>query len=105
MSTQGTKKEDEEEPISKEDQNDEANEKNNEVYFLILIPSEEKLDFQGKDYDTKNMINPSIIYKNKVETGDETYLEEIIFKATKKKKKKGKDNESSKSNKYSITFF
>jgi hypothetical protein len=32
------------------------------------------------------MINPSIIYKNKVETGDETYLEEIIFKATKKRR-------------------
>ena len=105
MSIEEIKKENEEEQISKENQNDEANEKNNEVYFLILIPSEEKLDFQGKDYDTKNMINPSIIYKNKVETGDETYLEEIIFKATKKKKKKGKDNESSKSTKYSITFF
>lgn len=105
MSIEEIKKENEEEQISKENQNDEANEKNNEVYFLILIPSEEKLDFQGKDYDAKNMVNPLIIYKNKVEKGDDTYLEEIIFKATKKKKKKGKDNESSESTKYSITFF
>ena len=93
---------------SQENQKGEENDKNNEAYFLILIPSEEKIDFQGLSYKTKNMIDPSIIFKDRVEKDDKTYLEEIVFKFKKKKKKKekaGNENESSKSTKYAITFF
>ena len=43
MSTQDTKEEEE-------------NDKNNEAYLIILIPSEEKINFQGLDYKAKNMI-------------------------------------------------
>ena len=82
MSTQDTKEEEEE------------NDKNNEAYFLILIPSEEKIDFQGLSYKTKNMINPSIIFKDRIEKDDKTYLEEIVFKFKKKKRKKKTDDEN-----------
>ena len=97
MSTQDTKEEEE-------------NDKNNEGYFIILIPSEEKINFQGLSYKAKNMLEPSIIFKNRVEKNDETFLEEIVFKFKKKKKKKKKDeddneNESSKSTKYEVKFF
>lgn len=102
MSTQGTKEEEDEKEVqnsqenqndeendkSNDEENDENNDKNNEAYFLILIPSEEKIDFQGLSYKTKNMINPSIIFKDRIEKDDKTYLEEIVFKFKKKKRKK-----------------
>jgi hypothetical protein len=95
MSTQDTKEEEE-------------NDKNNEGYFIILIPSEEKINFQGLSYKAKNMLEPSIIFKNRVEKNDETFLEEIVFKFKKKKKIKDEDdneNESSKPTKYEVKFF
>ena len=114
MSTQDTKEvEDEKEvqnsqKIQKGEENDKNNDKNNEAYFLILIPSEEKIDFQGLSYKTKNMINPSIIFKDRIEKDDKTYLEEIVFKFKKKKKKKeihDDENESIKLTKYAIIYF
>ena len=86
---------------------EEGNDKNNEEYFLILIPSEEKIDFQGLSYKTKNMINPSIIFKDRIEKDDKTYLEEIVFmfKKKKRKKKTEDENESGKSTKYAIIYF
>ena len=74
-----------------------------EAYFLILRPSEEKIDFTGLNYESKNKIEPKIAYQNRVEKEDKTFLEEIVFKFMKKKKEKGK--EKPKSTKYSITFF
>ena len=68
--------------------NDDSNDKNKEVYFLILRPSEEKIDFTGLNYETKNKIELSIIFNKKINKGDETYLEEIVFKFKKKQKKK-----------------
>ena len=102
MSTQDTKEEEDEKEVqnSQENQNDEENDKNNdeendknndknnEAYFLILIPSEEKIDFQGLSYKTKNMINPSIIFKDRIEKDDKTFLEEIVFKFRRKREKK-----------------
>ena len=121
MSTQDTKEEEDEKEVqnSQENQNDEENDKNNdeendknndknnEAYFLILIPSEEKIDFQGLSYKTKNMINPSIIFKDRIEKDDKTFLEEIVFKFKKKKRKKKTDdeNESGKSTEYAIIYF
>ena len=95
MSNQDTKKGDDEEEVqnSKKDQKDEENDKNDEGYFLILKPNEEKIDFQGLNYKSKNKIMPPIIFKNRVEKGDETSLEEIVFKFKKKKKKEEKVEE------------
>ena len=113
MSTQDTKEEEDEKEVQNSqenregEENDKNDDKNNEAYFLILIPSEEKIDFQGLSYKTKNMINPSIIFKDRIEKDDKTYLEEIVFKFKKKKRKKKTDdeNESGKSTKYAIIYF
>ena len=53
------------------------------------------------------MIDPSIIFRDRVEKDDKTYLEEIVFKFKKKKKKKeitDDENESIKSTKYAIAY-
>ena len=81
-------------------ENEEA--KNKDVHFLILRPSEEKIDFEGLNYETKNKIKPEIAFKKRVEKEDGTYLEQIVFKFKKKSKKK--DGET-KSTKYAIKFF
>ena len=80
MSTQDTKKGDDEEEVqnSKENQKGEENDKNDEGYFLILKPNEEKIHFQGLNFKSKNKIMPPIIFKDRVEKGGETCLEEIV---------------------------
>ena len=90
MSNQDTKKGDDEKEVqnSKEDQKGEENDKNDEGYFLILKPNEEKIDFQDLNYKSKNKIMPPIIFKNRVEKGEEASLEEIVFKFKNKRKKR-----------------
>ena len=107
MSTKDLKKEVDEKEVqnSKEDQKDEENDKNNEAYFLILIPSEKKINFQFLSYKTKNMIVPTIIFENMVKKDDKANLQVIVFKFKKKMEKADNENESSKSTKYEITFF
>ena len=83
--------------------NDDSDDKNKEVYFLILRPSEEKIDFTGLKCETKNNIKPSIIFQKRIDKGNETYLEEIVFKFKKKQKKK-KDKDKTESTKYAIRF-
>jgi len=107
MTNLETSKELKKEAISTQDgQNDESNGNDKDVYFLILRPSEEKIDFTGLNYETKYKIEPKIIYQKRIDKGNETYLEEIVFKFKKKTKKKEKEGqkESTKSTKYSITF-
>ncbi len=91
-----------------DDQNDKSNDKDKDAYFLILRPSEEKIDFTGLNYETKNKIEPKIVFQKRIDKEDETFLEEIVFKIKKKAKKKEKvedKKESTKSTKYEITFF
>ena len=79
-----------------------------DVYFIIIRSSEEKMDFTNLNYETKNKITPLIAFKKRIDKEDNTYLEEIVFKFKKKRKKKEiyKDkNEPTKSTKYAITFF
>ena len=76
---------------------------NKDVYFLILRPSEEKIDFTGLNYQTKNKIEPMIAFKKKIENKeDKTFLEEIVFKF-KKKARQGNNNKEF--TRYKITFF
>ena len=69
-------------------QNSESETQYKDVYFLILRPSEEKVDFTGLNYKTENKIKPSIVHKKKIDKEDGTFLEEIVFKFRKKKKRK-----------------
>ena len=74
-----------------------------DVYFLLLRPSEEEIDFTGLNYQTKNNIEPMIAFKKKIDNKeDKTYLEEIVFKFKKKAKK---ENDKKESSRYIITFF
>ena len=87
-----------------QEQNNKSESTNKDVYFLILRPSEEKVDFTGLNYKTDNKIEPKIIYKKKIDKEDGTFLEEIVFKFKKKEKKKNNEKkESSKS--YKIKFY
>ena len=55
---------------SQGDQIEEVNDKedkDDDVYFLILMPSEENFDFQGKTFKSENILEPTIIYRHKVE--------------------------------------
>ena len=93
---------------SQGDQIEEVNDKedkDDDVYFLILMPSEENFDFQGKTFKSENILEPTIIYRHKVEKGNGTYLEELVFKGRKQKKSNEKENEPKKSTQYLITYF
>ena len=73
-----------------ESNNNESNNEDNEVYFIVLIPSEEKIDFNNLKF--KSDIKPEIIHNKSIpkgNKGNQSYLEEIVFKF-KKEKKKGK---------------
>ena len=82
MATQETiKVDDEKEALSTQDaQNEEADDKNKDVYVLILRSSEEKIDFSGLNYETKNNIEPNIVFQKRIDKEDGTYLEEIVRK-------------------------
>ena len=86
-------------------QNDDSDDKNKEVYFLILIPSESKINFSGLNYEAKNKIEPWNIFNDKIDKEDGTHIEEIVFKFKKKSKKKQKDKGKNESTKYAIRFF
>ena len=49
-----------------------------EVYLLILIPNEKKIDFIKLKYESK--ISPKIFFLENLEKEDDTYLAEIVFK-------------------------
>lgn len=65
--------------------NEESNDKNKDVFILILKPSEKKIDFKGLNYETKNNIEPIIVFQKRINKENGTYLEEIVFKFEKKK--------------------
>jgi len=69
--------------------NDKSIAKENEVYFIVLRPSEEKIDFTKVKF--KSDIIPKIIHNKNNKSnlkGSESYLEEIVFKFIKKNKGK-----------------
>ena len=43
--------------VSSGQQSDESNTNDKDVYFIILRPSEEKIDFTGLKYESKNKIH------------------------------------------------
>ena len=79
-----------EESSNPSSQKDDSNENNKEVYFVIIRPSEEKIDFTGLNYETENKIEPIIVLNKTIDKEDKTYLEEIVFKFKKKKNQKKK---------------
>ena len=64
------------------------NDKKNEVYFIILVPSKEKIDFKKEKF--KSDIIPEIIHRKSIQKGNESYLDEIVFKFKKINNNKSK---------------
>jgi hypothetical protein len=89
------------------DQNDDDyNDIEKDAYFLILKPSEEKIDFASLKYEAENIIDPSIIFPKPIDKEDETYPGVLVFKFKRKKKEKSEENkELIKSTKYMIKFY
>ena len=72
-------------------ENDVTSGEDEEVYFIVLRPSEEKIDFKKLKF--KSDIIPEIIHNKSIpkgNEGNESYLEEIVFKFKKKKNKSKK---------------
>ena len=85
------------------EENPDSKEKDNDVYFIILIPSEEKFDFKSMKFVAG--ISPSIIFNKTIDKGNGSQLEEIIFKFKRKKKKKDDKESKRKGEKeYTIKF-
>ena len=71
------------------DQNDDDyNDIEKDAYFLILKPSEEKIDFASLKYEAENIIDPSIIFPKPIDKEDETYPGVLVFKFKREKKKR-----------------
>ena len=51
-----------------ESNNNESNNEDNEVYFIVLIPSEEKIDFSNLKF--KSDIIPKIIHNKSIPKGN-----------------------------------
>ena len=79
---------------------DGSDDKNKDVYFIILIPSGVKVDFNALNYYSKNKIEPYIVLKNQINKHNGEFIEENVFKFAKRKK----NRESNKATKYSIQF-
>ena len=56
-----------------------------EIYLLILIPSEKKINFEKLKFESD--ISPNIFFFKNILKKDGTYLEEIVFKFSVNKKK------------------
>ena len=97
----------EKELFIQDNQKVDSDDKNKDIYCLIIIPSEEKIDFTRLIYETKNKIEPSYIDKKRIDKEDGTYLEEIVFKFSRKiKKQKNKEKKGTiESTKYEIKFY
>ena len=53
-----------------QEQNNKSESTNKDVYFLILRPSEEKVDFTGLNYKIDKKIEPKITYEKKIDKED-----------------------------------
>ena len=87
-------------------QNAKSDDKERDVYFIVLRPSEEKINFKNVKF--KSDIIPKIIHNKRLEKGNGSCLEEIVFKFQKKQKEKEKEKNKGKkvtpSNNYVIQY-
>ena len=84
-------------------QNAQSNEKEKEVFFIILVPSEEKLNLK---FEFSSEIAPQLFYKKSIEKKNGSFLEHNVFKlniiqSEKKEKNKTEKKEKNKKEKNS----
>ena len=65
-----------------------------EIYFIILRPSEEKVDLDLEFSSSE--LAPSRIYKKIIKKGKDSFLEENVFKLIIKESQKEKEKEKEK---------
>ena len=75
----------------------------NEVFFIILRPSEQQINFENLEFLSD--VTPEHFFNKTITKGDKSFLEEIVFKFKKpiKEKEKGKKKKSS-SNNFEIQY-
>ena len=61
---------------------------NKDVYFVIIIPSEEKINFKNLNYETNNKIEPSIVFNKAKNKEDKTFILNEKFQIIKKEEEK-----------------
>lgn len=74
--------------------------KEREIYFIVLIPNEKKIDFQNANLNSD--IIPKIIHNKTILKENGSYLEEIVFKF--KKNNKSNDKKTNPSNDYILKY-
>ena len=80
--------------MSKQGQNSQSNDKEKEIYFIILRPSKEKVDLDWEFSSSE--LTPSRIYKNVIKKGKDSSLEENVFKLIIKESENEKESEKEK---------
>ena len=71
----------------------EQNSQSNDIYFIIITPKEEKLDF--KDYKFLSEIIPQKIFYDNINKVNGSSIEENVFKLNIKIKETGKEKKKS----------
>ena len=89
------------EPLVIQGQNNQSQEKIEDIFFLVLNQSEEKIDFEEMEFVSN--ISPSIVYKKNIDKGKGIQLEEVVFNF-KKKEKKDKEEVKKGEKEYIIKF-
>ena len=82
--------------MSTQDQSSQSSDKEKEIYFILLRPSEEKLDLD-LDFSSSKLV-PSRIYTKVISKEKDSFLEENVYKLILKEseKEKGKEKEKNK---------
>ena len=89
--------------MSTKGQSRQSGNKEKEIYFIILRPSEEKVDLDLEFSSSE--LAPSRIYKKVIQKGKDSFLEENVFKLIIKESEKGKGKEKEKEKKsYKIEY-
>lgn len=82
-------------------QNGQSSDKEKEIYFIILRPSEEKVDLDLEFSSSE--LAPSRIYKKVIQKEKDSFLEENVFKLIIKESEKENETEKSKKS-YKIEY-
>ena len=74
----------------------------NEVFFIILRPSEQQINFENLEFLSD--VTPEHFFNKTITKGDKSFLEEIVFKFKKPRKEKEKGKKKSSSNNFEIQY-
>ena len=74
----------------------------NEVFFIILRPSEQQINFENLEFLSD--VTPEHFINKTITKGDKSFLEEIVFKFKKPRKEKEKGKKKSSSNNFEIQY-